>query len=107
MSLIQRWWLVNSSAPLPTAMASMGNSSYVGLWHNPDLRLAATERRLTGGFRTPDLMAFDGTTLGVSRRVSDESYRSRRHAVGGVLWPSLPAVRWELGLSVSPTSEDG
>jgi len=48
MSLIQRWWLVNSSAPLPTAMASMGNSSYVGLWHTADVQRLPALGPLTG-----------------------------------------------------------
>ncbi len=40
----------------------------VCLWHNPDLRISADERPLTGGFRTPGSVASDGTTLGDDQR---------------------------------------
>ena len=40
------------SRRLHTQRRGLLSSIYVGLWHKPDLRLAASERPLTSGFRT-------------------------------------------------------
>ncbi len=61
-------WLQVSSWPTWT------ERSDVGLWHNPDLRLAAPEGPLTGAYRTPGTAAIDGMTLG------------DRQSTFGILW---------------------